>query len=74
MSKELSKGLNIFFQNGENNNKKYIIDTNYLLNIFSLEDGSKYFEALKKSSEKLYIPFIVWLELCYNVEKKITGT
>ncbi|HFR3322064.1 TPA: PIN-like domain-containing protein, partial [Streptococcus suis] len=29
---------------------------------------------LKKSSEKLYIPFIVWLELCYNVEKKITGT
>nr|WEJ76835.1 PIN-like domain-containing protein [Streptococcus suis] len=74
MSKELSNGLNIFFQNGENSNKKYIIDTNYLLNIFSFENGSKYFEALKMSSEKLYIPFIVWLELCYNVDNKKSET
>lgn len=71
---ELSKSLNSFFKNGESKKKKYIIDTNYLLNIFSLENGKEFFEALKSSSEQLYIPFIVWLELCYNVDNKVSDT
>ncbi|MCR8969783.1 PIN-like domain-containing protein [Facklamia sp. 7083-14-GEN3] len=48
----------------------YVLDTNFLLNsLISVKYADQYIEALKKNKSKIFIPFIVWVEFIYNVDK-----
>ena len=49
-----------------------VIDTNYLLYAFqSYSYGEKYLDALRKHKEKIYIPFISFIEFFSNLDQTI---
>ncbi|EMF0559734.1 hypothetical protein HP924_000113 [Enterococcus faecium] len=52
-----------------------VVDTNYLLNIFrSYYHGEEYLKALKQNQEKIYIPFMCFIEFFSNLENVINHT
>lgn len=56
-------------------NTIYILDTNYLLDaLTSVNHSKKYFEAIINKDIHIFIPFIVWVEFNYNVQKVLDHT
>ncbi|RKV95054.1 MAG: hypothetical protein D8H99_26060 [Streptococcus sp.] len=56
-------------------NTIYILDTNYLLDaLTSVNHSKKYFDAIISKDIHIFIPFIVWVEFNYNVQKVLDST
>ena len=50
----------------------YVLDTNYLLGaLSSVKYCEKYFDAILKNTGNIFIPFIVWVEFNYNLQRHL---
>ncbi|MBJ8325852.1 PIN-like domain-containing protein [Streptococcus pacificus] len=59
----------------EDENTLYVFDSNYLsYAIQSVSNSDKYFNAVKKVIDNVYIPFIVYIESIENINKHISQT
>lgn len=53
----------------------YVLDTNYLLDsLSSVNFSEQYFTAILENDSTIFIPFIVWVEFNYNVQKVLEQT
>ena len=53
----------------------YVFDSNYLSYAMqSIKYSDRYFEAMKKVEDRMYIPYIVYMETALNLEKHIKNT
>lgn len=53
----------------------YVLDTNYLLDsLSSLKFSNQYFNIIMENNSPVFIPFIVWVEFNYNVQKVLEKT
>ena len=59
----------------ENQKTLYVIDSNYLSYAMqSVHNSEKYFNAMEKVIDQLYIPFIVYIESIDNIKGQISDT
>lgn len=59
----------------ENQKTLYVIDSNYLSYAMqSVHNSEKYFNAMERVIDQLYIPFIVYIESIDNIKGQISDT
>lgn len=53
----------------------YVLDTNYLLGLsYSIKFSEQYLKAIIENKSKIFIPFIVWVEFNYNIQRVLEET
>lgn len=73
----MEKYLNGFTEKASQSdgNTCYVLDTNYLLDsLSSVKNSEKYFKAIMENDSSVFIPFIVWVEFNYSVQKTLKKT
>ena len=73
----MEKYLNGFTEKASQSdgNTCYVLDTNYLVDsLSSVNNSEKYFKAIMENDSSVFIPFIVWVEFNYSVQKTLKKT